>query len=81
MAITGLGVFGCFLFPVGASRKRLLSLLIGGFATLLIAGSLLATTGCGSGSNSQMNLGTASIVVTAQSGALTHTTTINLTVQ
>jgi uncharacterized protein (TIGR03118 family) len=81
---TGLGVFGCFLAGAGASRQRLLSLLLGGIATLLVAGTLLASTACGSGSNStssQMNRGTASIVVTAQSGALTHTTTISLTVQ
>jgi hypothetical protein len=44
-------------------------------------GTLLVATGCGSSNNSQMNPGTASIVVTAQSGALTHMTTINLTVQ
>jgi len=50
---------------------------------LLIAGTLLASTGCGSYSSASnpMNLGIASIVVSAQSGALTHTTTINLTVQ
>jgi hypothetical protein len=81
MAFTGLGVFGCFLAGAGASRRRLFSLLLGGFASLLIAGTLLASTGCGSSSTSQKNLGTASIVVTAQSGALTQMTTINLTVQ
>ncbi len=82
MAFTGLGVFGCFLGGAGATRRRLFSLLLGGFASLLVAGTLLASTGCGSsGSSSQMSLGTASIVVTAQAGALTHTTTINLTVQ
>jgi len=81
MAFTGLGVFGCFLAGVGATRRRLCSLLLGGFASLLIAGTLLASTGCGSSSNSQMSPGTASIVVTAQSGALTQMTTINLTVQ
>jgi uncharacterized protein (TIGR03118 family) len=81
MAFTGLGMFGCFLAGAGASRRRLFSLLLAAFASLLIAGTLLASTGCGSSSNSQMNLGTASIVVTAQSGSLTHMTTINLTVQ
>jgi hypothetical protein len=83
MAFTGIGVFGFFLFPggTGATRRRLLSLLLGGFATLLVAGALLASTGCGGSGSSQMNRGTASIVVSAQSGALTHTTTINLTVQ
>ncbi len=81
MAFTGLGVFGCFFAGAGATRRRWFSLLLGGVAGLLIAGTLLASTGCGSSGSSQMNLGTASIVVTAQSGALTHTTTINLTVQ
>ena len=80
MAFTGLGVFGCIFAGAEASRRRWLKLLLGGFAAVLIAGTLLASTGCGSSSSSQ-NLGTASIVVTAQSGALTHTTTINLTVQ
>ena len=83
MAFTGLGVFGCFFFAAGAgaNRRRLFSLLLGGFASLLIAGTLLASTGCGSGSSSQMNLAPASVVVTAQSGALTQMTTISLTVQ
>ena len=84
MLVTGLGVVGCFIFPAGggASRRRFFALLLGAFASLLVAGTLLATMGCGSsGSGSQMNLGTASIVVTATSGALSHTTTIHLTVQ
>jgi hypothetical protein len=55
-------------------------LLLAGFASTLIAGSLLASTGCGGG-NGQANRGTASIIVTATSGALNHTTTITLTVQ
>jgi hypothetical protein len=82
MAFTGLGVFGCFFAGAGVTRRRLFSLLLGAFASMLVAGTLLASTGCGSsGGTSQMNRGTASIVVTAQSGALTHMTTINLTVQ
>jgi uncharacterized protein (TIGR03118 family) len=83
MAVTGLGVFGCFFAGAGANKRRLFSLLLGGFASLLVAGTLLASTGCG-GSNSassQMNPAPASIVVTATSGALTQMTTINLTVQ
>jgi uncharacterized protein (TIGR03118 family) len=77
----GLGLFGCIIAGAGASRRRLLSLLLGGLASVLITGSLLASTGCGGSSSSQMNRGTASIVVTATSGALSHTTTINLAVQ
>lgn len=85
MAFTGLGVFGCFFAGAGANRRRLFSLLLAGFASLLvvgtIAGTLLVSTGCGSSSASQMNPPPASIVVTAQSGALTQMTTISLTVQ
>jgi hypothetical protein len=81
MALTGLGVFGCFFAGAGANRRRLFSLLLGGFASLLIAGALLASTGCGSSGSTKTNPGPASIVVTAQSGALTHMTTISLTVQ
>jgi len=81
MALTGLGVFGCFFAGAGANRRRLFSLLLGGFASLLIAGTLLASTGCGSSGSTKTNPGPASIVVTAQSGALTHMTTISLTVQ
>jgi uncharacterized protein (TIGR03118 family) len=83
MAFTGLGVFGCFFAGAGVNRRRLFSLLLGGFATLLIAGTLLATTGCGgsSSTSSQMNPAPASIVVTATSGTLTQMTTISLSVQ
>lgn len=78
--LAGLGLFGCFFTGVKAPRRRLFSLLLGGVASLLILGTILVSTGCG-GSSSQANHGTASIVVTATSGALSHTTTINLTVQ
>jgi hypothetical protein len=83
MAFTGLGVFGCFFAGAGANRRRLFSLLLGGFASLLIAGTLLASTGCGSSSSTtnQMKPAPASIVVTATSGTLTQMTTITLTVQ
>lgn len=80
MLLAGAGLFGCFFAGVG-SRRRLFSLLLGAVASLLIAGTLLVSTGCGSSNNSSMNLGTGSIVVTATSGALMHTTTVNLTVQ
>jgi hypothetical protein len=75
----GVGLFGCFLVGVGKSRWGLYSLLLTGIASTLIAGSLLASTACGGGT--QANRGSASIVVTATSGALSHSTTINLTVQ
>jgi uncharacterized protein (TIGR03118 family) len=78
--LASVGLFGCFFAAAGRSRRGLYSLLLAGFASTLIAGSLLASTGCGGG-NGQANRGTASIIVTATSGALNHTTTITLTVQ
>jgi hypothetical protein len=81
MLLAGVGLFGCVFAGAGRSRRGLYSLLLAGFASTLIAGSLLALTGCGGASSSQANRGTASIVVTATSGALSHATTINLTVQ
>jgi hypothetical protein len=81
MLLAGAGLFGCFFAGAGKSRRRLYSLLFAGLASMLIAGSVLASTGCGGYSNKQSNRGTASIVVTATSGALTHTSTIRLTVQ
>jgi hypothetical protein len=50
-------------------------------ATVIVALGL-AVVGCGGyGSSTQPNRGTASIMVTAQSGAVSHTTTIQVTVQ
>jgi uncharacterized protein (TIGR03118 family) len=75
----GLGLFGCFFASARVSRRRLYTLVLGGIASTLVLGALLASTGCGGSYHA--NRGTASVVVTATSGALTHTTTINLTVQ
>jgi uncharacterized protein (TIGR03118 family) len=56
---------------------------IRGFAASLAAVLVLALTlmSCGYSSNSQAYRGTATIPVTAQSGAIVHTTTISITVQ
>jgi len=78
--LVGSGLFGCVLTGFGRSRRGLYSLLLAGFASTLIAGSLLASTGCGYG-NGHRNRGTAAIVVTATSGSLSHTSTLTLTVQ
>jgi hypothetical protein len=78
MVLVAAGLFG-FFFAGVRPKRRLFSLVIGTFAGLLIAGTLLASVGCGS-NNNMANLGTGSIVVTATSGALVHTTTVNLTV-
>jgi uncharacterized protein (TIGR03118 family) len=74
------GLFGCFFAGAARSRRGLYSLLLVGFAGALIAGSLLASTGCG-GYKSPANRRTDSIVVTATSGTLSHTSTVNLSVQ
>jgi uncharacterized protein (TIGR03118 family) len=79
--LAGEGLFGCFIAGMGRSRRRLGSLLLAGLASTLVAGFLLTSTGCGGGSSSQANGGNASIIVTATSGALRHTSTVNLTVQ
>ena len=51
-------------------------------AALVIVAIGLAIGGCGGYSNSaQPNRGTAAVMVTARSGAISHTTTINITVQ
>jgi len=51
-------------------------------AVLAIVAMGLAIGGCGGYSNSaQPNRGTAAVMVTARSGAISHTTTINITVQ
>ena len=78
--LLGLGLFGCLVTGSGRSRRGWYSLLLAGFASTLVAGSLLAASGC-TYSKSQGYRGTAPIVVTATSGSLSHTSTITLTVQ
>ncbi len=57
------------------------SLLTATAATAIVVLGLVMG-GCGGyGSNAQLNRGTASIMVTAQSGAISHTTTVKVTVQ
>ena len=62
-------------------RTARVSFLTATAATAIVA-MCLAIGGCGGyGSNTQPNRGTASIMVTAQSGAISHTTNIKVTVQ
>ena len=74
------------LFMFAAWRARgirivRVSLLPASAAAVIVAMSL-AIGGCGGYSNSaQPNRGTAAVMVTARSGAISHTTTINITVQ
>jgi len=79
--LAGMCLFGFFFVGAGRSRRGLCSLLLACFTGTLIAGSLLVSTGCGGSSSGQENRRTASIVVTATSGTLRHTSTTNLTVQ
>jgi len=63
---------------LGSGRASLLT----ATAVLAIAGFSIILGGCGSyGSASKANRGTASVVVTAQSGAISHTSTVMVTVQ
>ncbi len=80
MLLSGLGLFGGFLGGARPRRRRFSSLLLAGLAAFVFAGTMLVSTGCGSYHN-PMSGRQASVVVTATSGSLMHTTTINLTVQ
>jgi Bacterial Ig-like domain (group 3) len=50
-------------------------------AAITIAAMGLAIVGCGYGSSTQANRGTATVIVNAQSGAISHTTSVSVTVQ
>jgi len=72
-------LFSLVLWCDGKLRNARPSLLT---ATGAIVALGLAIGGCGGyGSNTQQNRGTASIIVTAQSGTISHTTTVMVTVQ
>jgi uncharacterized protein (TIGR03118 family) len=76
--------FALFIFAAWCARGiRIVrvSLLPASAAAVIVAMGL-AIGGCGGYSNSaQPNRGTAAVMVTARSGAISHTTTINITVQ
>jgi hypothetical protein len=73
----GLGVFGTVL----VRRNRLAGSRVGWAWLGLMLLLVLGLAACGSNSNSMGNRGTATMLVTAQSGAVAHTTTLMLTVQ
>jgi uncharacterized protein (TIGR03118 family) len=77
----GMGAFGCVLFGTTWRRTRVLGLL----ALSLVAFVLMAQTACGGGSSSNKNTGgTANsfpMTVTGTAGALTHSSTVTVTVQ
>jgi uncharacterized protein (TIGR03118 family) len=79
--LSTLALLGLLIWRGGNLRTARASLLT---ATAVLAIVALSVTvgGCGGyGSNTQPNLGTASIMVIAQSGAISHTTTVKVTVQ
>jgi uncharacterized protein (TIGR03118 family) len=73
------------LFSFAMCRARNVRVARASLRAAMAAGIIavgLAVVGCGGyGSNTQPNRGTASILVTAQSGAISHTTIVKVTVQ
>jgi hypothetical protein len=74
------------LFGIAIWRVKRVRILRASVLTATAAGAIIALAlvmgGCsGYGSGAQPNRGTASIIVTAQSGAISHSTTIKVTVQ
>jgi hypothetical protein len=82
----GASLVALALFMFAARRAKgirtiRVSLLPASAAAVIVAMGL-AIGGCGGYSNSaQPNHGSAAVMVTARSGAISHTTTINITVQ
>ncbi len=71
-----------FAMPRARSVRVARASLLPATAVAAIAALGLVISGCGGySSNTQPNRGTASIMVTAQSGAISHTTTVQVTVQ
>ena len=79
--LVALALFSFVLRRDGKLRTARASLLTA-TATAVIIALGLAIGGCGGyGGNTQSNRGTASISVTAQSGNISHMTTVNVTMQ
>jgi uncharacterized protein (TIGR03118 family) len=79
--LVALVLFSFAMWRVRNARIARVSLLaVTAVAAIVVMGLVIG--GCGGyGSNAQPNRGTASIMVTAQSGAISHITTVNVTVQ
>jgi len=72
----------CLVIARGGKLRNARASLLTARAVLAIIALGLAIGGCGGyGSSTQPNRGTASIMVTAQSGTISHTTTVMVTVQ
>src|SRR6266403_1526695 len=79
--LVALALFSLVIWRGGRLRLARGSLLTAAAGAAIVALGL-AIVGCGGyGSSTQPNRGTASIMVTAQSGAVSHTTTVKVTVQ
>ena len=73
-------LFGFGMWRLRNARVRFVSLLaVTAMAAIVVMG--LTIGGCGGKGSTQSNRGTASITVTAQSGAISHATTVRVTVQ
>jgi len=72
----------CLVVARGGKLRNARASLLTATAVLTIVALGLAIGGCGGyGGSTQPNRGTASIVITAQSGTISHTTTVMVTVQ
>jgi uncharacterized protein (TIGR03118 family) len=79
--LVALALFSFAMWRSRSVRIARASLLTATAAAAMVALGLVIG-GCGGyGGNTQPNRGTASILVTAQSGAISHTTTVNVTVE
>jgi uncharacterized protein (TIGR03118 family) len=79
--VVALVLFSLLIWRGGRLRNARASLLTA-TAVMAIVGVSLTLSGCGGyGSSMQPNRGTASIMVTAQSGTISHTATVSVTVQ
>ena len=79
-----LSLFSLAILCGGKLQNNNRTSILAAAASLAIVVLVLAMGGCsggGYGSSMRANRGTASIMVTAQSASIAHTTTINVTVQ
>lgn len=80
LAMSGFGFLAVMIGGAGQRRKRIGSVILAAVAVAIVTSTLLASVGCGGGGSAAQR-GTASVAVTAASGALMHTTMVTLTVQ
>ena len=85
LALRKFALAGAANLRLGRRRAHLFGL-VGAAALMLVAASLLTLSGCGGGSNNNAASpgtpnGTTTLVVTATSGSISHSTNITLTVQ